>query len=87
MAMPATQIRRGMVLVFEGGPVRVVSRSLDRNFVHPAWSGDGKWIYAQLEDDEEKTTTKKEKTTAMRLMNTGPGLEPLRKLGYRKPTT
>jgi dipeptidyl aminopeptidase/acylaminoacyl peptidase len=34
-----------------GGPVRVVSRTLDRSFVHPAWSGDGSSIYAQLEDD------------------------------------
>ena len=24
-----------------GGPVRVVSSAVDRNFVHPAWSGDG----------------------------------------------
>jgi dipeptidyl aminopeptidase/acylaminoacyl peptidase len=34
-----------------GGPVRVVSTSVDRSFVHPVWSGDGKWIYVQLEDD------------------------------------
>ena len=34
-----------------GGPVRVLTASVDRNFVNPAWSGDGAWIYAQLEDD------------------------------------
>jgi dipeptidyl aminopeptidase/acylaminoacyl peptidase len=45
----ATQ--RLAVVPAAGGPVRVVTRSLDRSFVHPAWSGDGKWIYAQLEDD------------------------------------
>ncbi|MEP7065809.1 MAG: S9 family peptidase [Gemmatimonadota bacterium] len=33
------------------GPVRIVSRTVDRSFVNPAWSGDGKSIYVQLEDD------------------------------------
>jgi dipeptidyl aminopeptidase/acylaminoacyl peptidase len=44
-------LQRLAVVSAAGGPVRVVSRALDRSFVHPAWSGDGKWIYAQLEDD------------------------------------
>jgi dipeptidyl aminopeptidase/acylaminoacyl peptidase len=44
-------LQRLAVVPAAGGPVRVVSSSLDRNFVHPAWSGDGKWIYAELEDD------------------------------------
>ncbi len=30
--------------------------------------------------------TKNENTTATRAMNTGPGLEPLRKVGNRNPT-
>jgi dipeptidyl aminopeptidase/acylaminoacyl peptidase len=44
-------LERLAVVSAAGGPVRIVSSALDRNFVHPAWSGDGKWIYAQLEDD------------------------------------
>lgn len=44
-------LQRLAVVPAAGGPVRVVSSSLDRSFVHPAWSGDGKWIYAELEDD------------------------------------
>ncbi|HEY2895660.1 MAG TPA: S9 family peptidase [Gemmatimonadaceae bacterium] len=44
-------MQRLAVVSAAGGPVRVVSRSLDRSFVHPVWSADGKWIYAQLEDD------------------------------------
>jgi len=44
-------LQRLAVVPAAGGPVRVITRSLDRSFVHPAWSGDGKWIYAQLEDD------------------------------------
>jgi dipeptidyl aminopeptidase/acylaminoacyl peptidase len=44
-------MQRLAVVPASGGPVRIVSRSLDRSFVNPAWSGDGKWIYAQLEDD------------------------------------
>lgn len=44
-------LQRLAVVPAAGGPVRVVSASLDRSFVHPAWSGDGKSIYAQLEDD------------------------------------
>ena len=44
-------LQRLAVISAAGGPVRVVSRSLDRSFVHPAWSADGEWIYAQLEDD------------------------------------
>ena len=44
-------LQRVAVVPAVGGPVRVVTRSLDRSFVNPAWSGDGKWIYAQLEDD------------------------------------
>jgi dipeptidyl aminopeptidase/acylaminoacyl peptidase len=44
-------LQRLAVVPAAGGPVRVVTRALDRSFVNPAWSGDGKWIYAQLEDD------------------------------------
>jgi len=44
-------LQRLAVVPAAGGPVRVVSGSLDRSFVNPAWSGDGKWIYAELEDD------------------------------------
>ena len=44
-------LQRLAVVSAAGGPVRVVSRELDRSFVHPVWSADGKWIYAQLEDD------------------------------------
>ena len=44
-------LQRLAVVPAAGGPVRVVSSSLDRSFVNPAWSGDGKWIYAELEDD------------------------------------
>ena len=44
-------LQRLAVVSAAGGPVRVVSRSLDRSFVHPVWSAEGKWIYAQLEDD------------------------------------
>ena len=44
-------LQRLAVVPAAGGPVRVVSRALDRSFVHPVWSADGKWIYAQLEDD------------------------------------
>jgi dipeptidyl aminopeptidase/acylaminoacyl peptidase len=44
-------LQRLAVVSAAGGPVRVVSRSLDRSFVHPVWSADGMWIYAQLEDD------------------------------------
>ena len=32
-------LQRLAVVPAAGGPVRVVSRSLDRSFVHPAWSG------------------------------------------------
>lgn len=39
-------LQRLAVISAAGGTVRVVSRSLDRSFVHPAWSADGKWIYA-----------------------------------------
>jgi dipeptidyl aminopeptidase/acylaminoacyl peptidase len=39
------------VVAAAGGPVRVLTSSLDRNFVNPAWSSDGAWVYAQLEDD------------------------------------
>ena len=39
-------LQRLAVISDAGGTVRVVSRSLDRSFVHPAWSADGKWIYA-----------------------------------------
>jgi dipeptidyl aminopeptidase/acylaminoacyl peptidase len=44
-------LQRLAVVPAAGGPVRIVSASLDRSFVHPSWSGDGRWIYAQLEDD------------------------------------
>ncbi|MDB4909732.1 MAG: hypothetical protein JWO39_555, partial [Gemmatimonadetes bacterium] len=44
-------LQRLAIVPAAGGPVRVVTRALDRSFVNPAWSGDGKWIYAQLEDD------------------------------------
>ena len=44
-------LQRLAVVPAGGGPVRIVSSSLDRSFVHPAWSGNGKWIYALLEDD------------------------------------
>jgi dipeptidyl aminopeptidase/acylaminoacyl peptidase len=44
-------LQRLAVVPAAGGPVRIVTRSLDRNFVNPSWSGDGKWIYVQLEDD------------------------------------
>ena len=44
-------LQRLAVVPAAGGPVRVLSRALDRNFVHPSWSGDGKSVYVQLEDD------------------------------------
>ncbi len=44
-------LQRLAVISAAGGPVRIVSGALDRSFVHPSWSGDGKSIYAQLEDD------------------------------------
>jgi dipeptidyl aminopeptidase/acylaminoacyl peptidase len=44
-------LQRLAIVPASGGPVRVVTRALDRSFVHPSWSGDGKSIYAQLEDD------------------------------------
>ncbi len=44
-------LQRLAVVPAAGGPVRVLSHALDRSFVHPSWSGDGKSIYAQLEDD------------------------------------
>ena len=44
-------LQRLAVVPADGGPVRIVSGAIDRSFVHPAWSGDGKSIYAGLEDD------------------------------------
>ena len=44
-------LQRLAVVPAAGGPVRVLTSSVDRNFVNPAWSTDGAWIYAQLEDD------------------------------------
>ncbi|MGH7622624.1 MAG: S9 family peptidase, partial [Gemmatimonadaceae bacterium] len=44
-------LQRLAVVPAAGGPVRVLSSGVDRNFVNPAWSTDGAWIYAQLEDD------------------------------------
>lgn len=44
-------LQRLAIVPAAGGPVRVVTSTLDRSFVNPAWSGDGKSIYAALEDD------------------------------------
>lgn len=44
-------LQRLAVISAAGGPVRVITHPLDRDFVNPSWSGDGKCIYVQLEDD------------------------------------
>jgi dipeptidyl aminopeptidase/acylaminoacyl peptidase len=44
-------LQRLAVVPVAGGPARVLTASLDRNLVNPAWSSDGAWIYMQLEDD------------------------------------
>ena len=44
-------LQRLAVVSAAGGPVRMVKCALDRSFVHPVWSADGKSLYAQLEDD------------------------------------
>ncbi|MEP7085932.1 MAG: S9 family peptidase [Gemmatimonadota bacterium] len=44
-------LQRLAIVSAAGGPVRVVTSTLDRSFANPAWSGDGKSVYAALEDD------------------------------------
>jgi dipeptidyl aminopeptidase/acylaminoacyl peptidase len=36
------------------GPARVITEDIDRNLISPRWSGDGKSIYAFVEDDRNQ---------------------------------
>ncbi len=43
-----------MIVPVDGGQARVITTDLDRNILSPRWSGDGKWIYAFIEDDRNQ---------------------------------
>jgi dipeptidyl aminopeptidase/acylaminoacyl peptidase len=37
-----------------GGEARIVTADTDRNVLMPRWSGDGKWLYALIEEDRNQ---------------------------------
>lgn len=43
-----------LIVAADSGQARVVTADLDRNILSPRWSGDGKWIYAFIEDDRNQ---------------------------------
>jgi dipeptidyl aminopeptidase/acylaminoacyl peptidase len=43
-----------LIVAADSGNARVVTADLDRNILSPRWSGDGKWIYAFIEDDRNQ---------------------------------
>ena len=45
---------RLVVVPAAGGPLRVISKNLDRNVLAPEWSDDGRSIYALIEDDRNQ---------------------------------
>ncbi|HKE96427.1 MAG TPA: S9 family peptidase [Povalibacter sp.] len=43
-----------MIANADGSGTRIVTGDLDRNFLAPRWSADGKWIYGFIEDDRNQ---------------------------------